>query len=133
MDLNNKINNIIDLLSGLSLLELNALIIAIREKFQIKDLHIDAPETKIIPSVTANEPVLTKVEKSTFDVILQVVPTEKRVAILKAIRNATSLDLKGAKDSISNLPKTLLENLPKEEAEETKIKLEEAGATVALV
>lgn len=133
MNFNKKINDIIELLSDLTLIELNILTAEIRNKFQIQEFVQNKLEDVQNLSENIAEPLAAKVEKTTFDLILQAVPTEKRVPVLKAIRNATSLDLKGAKDSISDLPKTLLENLSKENATEIKKQLEDAGATVTLI
>nr|YP_635926.1 ribosomal protein L12 [Helicosporidium sp. ex Simulium jonesi]Q2EEW8.1 RecName: Full=Large ribosomal subunit protein bL12c; AltName: Full=50S ribosomal protein L12, plastid [Helicosporidium sp. ex Simulium jonesi]ABD33974.1 ribosomal protein L12 [Helicosporidium sp. ex Simulium jonesi] len=134
MTFNKKINEIITLLSDLNILELNSLINEIRNQFQIPDIvstiqtgNKTKPEANIIEQKESAE-----IKKSNFELILQTVPTEKRVAVLKAIRNTTSLDLKGAKDSIADLPKKLLDNLSLEEAEKAKTLLEEAGATVIL-
>lgn len=69
-------------------------------------------------------------EKTSFNVILQDVPSDKRVAVLKAIRNLTSLGLKEAKEFTTSLPKTVKENVSKEEAETAQQQLQEAGATV---
>jgi large subunit ribosomal protein L7/L12 len=71
-------------------------------------------------------------EKTTFDVILEDVPSDKRVPVLKIIRNLTSLDLKEAKESITSLPKTIQQGVSKEDAEAAKQQLEEAGAKVKI-
>nr|YP_009105107.1 ribosomal protein L12 [Edaphochlorella mirabilis]AIT93763.1 ribosomal protein L12 [Edaphochlorella mirabilis] len=69
-------------------------------------------------------------EKTAFDVILEDVPSDKRVAVLKIIRNLTSLGLKEAKEFTTSLPKALKESVSKEEADTAKQQLEEAGAKV---
>lgn len=69
-------------------------------------------------------------EKTSFNVVLQDVPTDKRVAVLKAIRNLTSLGLKEAKEFTTSLPKTVKESVSKEEADTAQQQLEQAGATV---
>lgn len=69
-------------------------------------------------------------EKTSFNVILQDVPSDKRVAVLKAIRNLTSLGLKEAKEFTTSLPKVVKESVSKEEAETAQQQLEQAGATV---
>jgi large subunit ribosomal protein L7/L12 len=69
-------------------------------------------------------------EKTSFNVILQDVPSDKRVAVLKAIRNLTSLGLKEAKEFTTSLPKIVKESVSKEEAETAQQQLEQAGATV---
>ena len=65
-------------------------------------------------------------------IILEDVPSDKRVAVLKVIRNLTSLGLKEAKEFTTALPKALKESVSKEEAETAKQQLEEAGAKVKI-
>ncbi len=69
-------------------------------------------------------------EKTSFNVVLQDVPSDKRVAVLKAIRNLTSLGLKEAKEFTTSLPKVVKESVSKEEADTAQQQLEQAGATV---
>ena len=71
-------------------------------------------------------------EKTTFDVILESVASDKRVAVLKVIRNLTSLGLKEAKEFTASLPKAVKESISKEEAETAKQQLEEAGGQVKI-
>ncbi len=70
-------------------------------------------------------------EKTTFDVVIKAAG-EKKIQVIKVVRSATSLGLKEAKDLVEGAPKTVKENLPKEEAEKLKKELEEQGATVEL-
>jgi len=70
-------------------------------------------------------------EKDEFDVIL-VGAGEKKIQVIKAVRELTSLGLKEAKDLVDGAPKPVLEHVNKEEAEKAKAKLEEAGAAVEL-
>ena len=78
----------------------------------------------------ADEPVVE--EKTEFDVIIQDVPTAKRITVIKVVRSLTSLGLKEAKDLIESVPKAVSEGVSKEKAEEAKKLLEEAGATVVI-
>jgi large subunit ribosomal protein L7/L12 len=71
-------------------------------------------------------------EKTTFDVILESVDGDKRVAVLKAVRALTNLGLKEAKDFCSSLPRTVKEGISKEEAEIVKKDLEGAGSKVTI-
>jgi large subunit ribosomal protein L7/L12 len=71
-------------------------------------------------------------EKTTFDVILESVEGDKRVAVLKAVRALTSLGLKEAKDFCSSLPKVVKEGISREEAEIVKKDLERAGSKVVV-
>jgi large subunit ribosomal protein L7/L12 len=70
-------------------------------------------------------------EKSTFDVVLKS-GGDKKIQVIKVVRAATQLGLKEAKDLVEGAPKTVKENLSKEEAEKLKKELEEQGATVEL-
>jgi large subunit ribosomal protein L7/L12 len=71
-------------------------------------------------------------EKTEFDVIIQDVPSAKRIGVIKVIRSLTSLGLKEAKDLIESVPKVVCEAISKEKAEEAKKLLEEAGASVVI-
>ena len=70
--------------------------------------------------------------QTTFDVILEDVASDKRVAVLKVIRTLTSLGLKEAKEFTTTLPKKVKEGISKEEAAEVKAQLEEAGGKVTI-
>ena len=71
-------------------------------------------------------------EKTTFDVILKAVPADKKISAIKVVRAATGLGLKEAKDLVEAAPKTIKENLSKEDAAKLKKELEDQGATVEL-
>ena len=68
-------------------------------------------------------------EKTIFDVVLKAVG-DKKIQVIKAVRALTNLGLKEAKDLVDNAPKSVKEDVPKEEADEAQKQLEEAGATV---
>ena len=70
-------------------------------------------------------------EKTAFNVVLKAVG-DKKIQVIKAVRALTNLGLKEAKDLVEGAPKNVKEGVPKEEAEEAKKQLEEAGATVAV-
>ncbi len=70
-------------------------------------------------------------EKTTFDVVLAGAG-DKKIGVIKVVREITSLGLKEAKDLVDNAPKAVKEGVSKEEAEELKTKLEEAGATIEI-
>lgn len=127
--MNTKINNIIDELKILTLLEASQLVKQIEETF-----GVDASSTGgmmmtgTIPS--AGEAIVE--EKTTFDVVLENVPADKKIPILKVVRSITGLGLKEAKDLVESAPKILKEGIPKAESEEIKKQLEEVGAKVVL-
>ena len=83
-----------------------------------------------MPSANATESV--EEEKTEFDVILQEVPADKKIAILKIVRSVTGLGLKEAKELVESAPKTVKAALPKAAAEDAKKQLEEAGAKALL-
>nr|YP_009503387.1 ribosomal protein L12 [Euglena clara]AXA45487.1 ribosomal protein L12 [Euglena clara] len=127
-----KTDEIIEKLKAISLLEASELIKQIEETFSV-----DASTSSMhgnfmaMPSnVKSEEPVIE--EKTEFDVIIEVVPTAKRIIVIKAIRSLTSLGLKEAKDLIESVPKAVVEAVSKEKAEEVKKLLEEAGASVTI-
>ncbi len=69
-------------------------------------------------------------EKSTFDVSLSDVPSDKKIAILKSIRNITGLGLKESKEIVDNFPKIIKEGINKEEVERIKKEIETAGGKI---
>ncbi|RQM85104.1 50S ribosomal protein L7/L12 [Staphylococcus xylosus] len=115
---------IIEAIKEMSVLELNDLVKAIEEEF----------------GVTAAAPVAAggaaggedaEAEKTDFDVELTSAGSSK-IKVVKAVKEATGLGLKDAKELVDGAPKVVKEALPKEEAEQLKETLEEAGATVEL-
>ena len=71
-------------------------------------------------------------EKTEFDLVLEEVPSDKKIAILKVVRGITGLGLKEAKEMVEAAPKTIQEGMAKDAAETAKKQLEEAGGKVAL-
>lgn len=127
-----KTDEIIDKLKTITLLEASELIKQIEETFGV-DATISSVSSgnMILPSNSkAEEPVIE--EKTEFDVIIQEVPTAKRITVIKVVRSLTSLGLKEAKDLIESVPKAISEGISKEKAEEAKKLLEEAGASVII-
>ena len=115
-----NIENIVAELETATILELSELVKAIEEKF---DVSAAAPVAVAGPGAAAAE------EKTEFDVILKAVGANK-VAVIKAVRGATGLGLKEAKDLVESAPATLKEGVSKDDAEGLKKSLEEAGAEV---
>lgn len=85
----------------------------------------------VLPNASKVEEAVVE-EKTEFDVIIQEVPTAKRITVIKVVRSLTSLGLKEAKDLIESVPKPILESVSKEKSEEAKKLLEEAGASVLI-
>ena len=71
-------------------------------------------------------------EKTEFDVVLEEVPADKKIAILKVVRTLTGLGLKEAKEMVESAPKAVKEAVAKDAAEEAKKQLEDAGAKVSV-
>lgn len=126
-------NEIVEKLKTLTILEAAELVSQIEEAFGV-DASVPTGRGIIIPGIVgdrADDPS-KRHEKTTFDVVLDSISENKRVAALKAIRRLTNLGLKEAKDFCSSLPKVVKEGVPKEEAETAKTELEEAGGKVSI-
>lgn len=126
----NKITSIIDELKELTLLEATDLVKQIEEVFEVDASPVGGGPMMIAPSTEATSEKVE--EKTTFNVMLDEVPSDKRVPVLKVIRKLTSLGLADAKAFTTDLPKALKEDVSKEEAEEAKTALEAAGAKVSM-
>jgi large subunit ribosomal protein L7/L12 len=127
-----KTDEIINKLKEITLLEASELIKQIEETFGVDASSSPLSMGNMIVSsnIKSEEPVIE--EKTEFDVIIQDVPTAKRITVIKVVRSLTSLGLKEAKDLIESVPKAVSEGISKEKAEEVKKLLEEAGATVII-
>jgi len=121
-----KKEDVLSYLENANMLEISELIKDIEDKFGVSAAAPVAVAGGAAPATeSAGE------EKSEFDVELTGVG-DKKINVIKVIREITSLGLKEAKDMADNAPSIVKEASPKEEAEEVKKKLEEAGATVTL-
>nr|YP_010199075.1 ribosomal protein L12 [Hydropuntia urvillei]UAD88524.1 ribosomal protein L12 [Hydropuntia urvillei] len=130
--MNTKIDTIINELKSLTLLEAAELVKQIEETFDI-DASISSQGTETIITTTTDNSTPDKIEEKTeFDIILEDVPVAKKIAILKIVRSITGLGLKEAKTLVESAPKTIKENTNKNNAEELKKQLEEAGAKVSI-
>ena len=114
---------IIEVIKGLSVLELNDLVKACEEEF-----GVSAAAGVVVAAAGAEGGAE---EKDEFDVELTEVGGAK-VKVIKAVREVTGLGLKEAKELVDGAPKTVKENVAKAEAEELKAKFEEVGATIEL-
>lgn len=122
-------DEILEKLKTISLFEAKELVTQIEETFGV---DASTPTVGAAAFEGAGPGGEVAEEKTTFDVVLESVASDKRVAVLKTIRNLTSLGLKEAKDFTASLPKTVKEGISKEEAETTKQQLEEAGGQVKI-
>ena len=124
---------IIEKLKSLTLLEAAELVSQIEETFGVDaSAAMSAGAVMAMPAAGGGEAAEAAEEKTSFEVIIEDVPDDKRVAVLKVIRGLTSLGLREAKELTTGLPKTLNDSATKEAAEEAKQKLEEAGAKVKI-
>ena len=122
---------IITKLKTITLLEATELVSRIEETFKV-DASPPMGGGVPLPAMAGGEPTEVVEEKTTFNVILEDIASDKRVAVLKVIRNLTSLGLKEAKEFTSSLPKSVKEGVSKDEAEAAKQQLEEAGGKVKI-
>jgi large subunit ribosomal protein L7/L12 len=123
-----KVAEVIEIVKGLSVLELNELVKAFEEEFGVSAAAPVAVAAAPVAGAAAAAPAE---EKSEFDVILAAAG-DKKINVIKVVREATGLGLKEAKDLVDGAPKAIKEGISKKDAEELKAKLEEAGATVEL-
>ena len=119
-----KITNILDLIDSLTILELNELVEGVQEKYGVSAVVAAAPAAGAAAGGAA-------AEKTEFDVILASFG-EKKMDVIKAVKDICGLSLKEAKELVEAAPKALKEGASKAEAEDIKTKLEAAGATVEL-
>jgi len=120
--------DVIEFISNMTVLELSELIKELEEKFGVQAV---APVATVAAPTTAAPEAEAAPEKTEFDVILTAVG-DKKIQVIKTVRAITGLGLKEAKELVDNVPKPIKEGISKEEAEEVKKQLEEAGATVEI-
>ena len=114
--------DVLDYISGLSVLELSELVKEFEEKF-----GVSAQPTVVAGGAVAGAEAVE--EKTEFDVVITAAGA-KKINVIKAIRALTGLGLKEAKTAAEELPSTVKEGISKDDAEAAKAALEEAGATV---
>ena len=126
-----KIDSIIEELKALSLLEASELVKAIEETFGVSAA---APVGGMMMAAAggAAAPAEEVEEKTAFDLVLDEVPADKKIAILKIVREITGLGLKDAKDLVESAPKTVKEGMAKADADAAKKQIEEAGGKVTI-
>lgn len=130
-----KTDEILEQLKSLSLLEASELVKQIEEAFGVDASAPVGGGMMMMPGVAgaaAAAPAEEVEEQTEFDVILEEVPADKKISILKEVRNLTGLGLKEAKDLVESTPKPVKEGIAKDAAEEAKKQLEGAGAKVTV-
>jgi large subunit ribosomal protein L7/L12 len=116
---------VLEMVEKMTVLELADLVKVMEDKFGVSAAAPVAMATAPAASEEDTE------EKSVFNVVLKEAGSEK-IAVIKAVRSISEMGLKEAKELVDSAPQTIKEDVAKEEAEEMKKKLEEAGATVEL-
>ena len=121
-------DQVIEFISNMSVLEMSELVKEMEDKF-----GVSAAAAAVAAPVSAGtgDAAAPAEEKTEFDVILTSIG-EKKINVIKEVRGITGLGLKEAKEAVESAPKAIKEGVSKEEAEEVKKKLEEAGASVEL-
>ena len=126
-----KIESLGTQISSLTLAEAKDLVDYLQEKLGVSAASF-APAAAVAAPGAAADAVAVVEEKTEFDVVIEEVPSNARIATIKAVRAITSLALKEAKELIEGLPKKFKEGISKEEAEDAKKQLEAAGAKVSI-
>ncbi|MEB3117047.1 MAG: 50S ribosomal protein L7/L12 [Limnothrix sp.] len=124
-----KVASIIESLKSLTLLEAAELVKEIEEVFGVSAA---APAGGMMMMAAAPAAAEEVEEKTAFDVMLDKVPADKKIAVLKVVRELTGLGLKEAKDLVEAAPKVVKEGASKDDAEAAKKKLEDAGAEASV-
>ena len=123
---NEKITAIVEEIKSLTILELNELVKAVEEEF-----GVSAAAPVAVAGAAAGAAAPAVEEKTEFDVIMTGFG-DKKLNVIKVIREITGLGLKEAKDMVEGCPKAVKEGVSKDEAEKIKAQLEEAGASVEI-
>lgn len=118
-------DQILEHLKSLTLLEASELVKQIEEAFGVSAASTGGMVMMQGPGAAA--PAEEVVEQTEFDVILESVPADKKIAVLKIVRELTGLGLKEAKDMVEAAPKSVKEGIAKDAAEDAKKRIEEAG------
>ena len=121
-------DQVIEFISNMSVLEMSELVKEMEDKF-----GVSAAAAAVAAPVAAGigDAAAPAEEKTEFDVILTSIG-EKKINVIKEVRGITGLGLKEAKEAVESAPKAIKEGVSKEEAEEIKKKLEEAGASAEI-
>ena len=121
-------DQVIEFISNMSVMEMSELVKEMEDKFGVSAA---AAAAAVAAPAVAGDAASPAEEKTEFDVILTNIG-EKKINVIKEVRGITGLGLKEAKEAVESAPKAIKEGVSKEEAEEVKKKLEEAGASVEI-
>lgn len=123
-----KVQEILEAVKGMTVLELSELVKAFEEEFGVSAA---APMMAVAAGAAPAAAAVAEEEQTEFDVILTAAG-EKKVNVIKVVREITALGLKESKDLVDGAPKAVKERVTKEEAEALKAKLTEVGASVEI-
>ena len=126
--MSDKINQIVEELKTLTLLEASELVAQIEETFGV-DASAAAGGGMVMAAAAPAEEVE---EKTEFDLMLDEVPADKKIAVLKVVRSITGLGLKEAKELVESAPKVVQEGIAKDAAEEAQKQITDAGGKASL-
>ena len=126
-----KLDSIIEQLKSLTLLEASELVTEIEKVFGV-DTSVSVGAVAVAAPVAGGDAGGGSDEKTEFDVVLSEVAADKKIAVLKVVRNITGLGLKEAKEIVDNTPKVLKEGATKEECETIKKDVEAAGGKIEM-
>ncbi|HTL88981.1 MAG TPA: 50S ribosomal protein L7/L12 [Leptolyngbya sp.] len=125
-------DEIVEKLKGLTLLEASELVKQIEEAFGVSAAATGGGMMMMAPGAGGGAAAEEVEEKTEFDAVLEEVPADKKIAVLKVVRTITGLGLKEAKDLVEAAPKPVKEGVAKAEAEDIKKQIEEAGGKVSV-
>ena len=125
-DLSPKVSELLDSIGGLTVLELADLVKALEDKF-----GVSAAAPVMMAGAAGGGAEEEEEEKDSFDVVITG-PGDKKIQVIKVVREITSLGLKEAKALVDEAPKAVKEGITKQEADEIHAKLSEAGAGVEI-
>lgn len=127
VELNAKQSQIAESIDKLTVIELAALVKALEQKY-----GVSAAAAVAAPAAGAGAGAATAEEQTSFSVVLDSFPVDKKISVIKVVREITALGLKEAKDLVEAAPKPVKEGVTKDEAAKIKASLEAAGAKVVL-
>ncbi len=133
-----KVEQAFEAIASLSILEAAELVKMMEERLGISaaapagGMMMAAMPAVAAPAAAAAAPAEEVEEKTAFDVSLDEVPADKKIAVLKVVREITGLGLKDAKELVESAPKVVKEGMSKDDAAAAKKQLEEAGAKVSI-
>jgi len=123
-----NVQELVETVKSMTVVELSEFVKALQEEFGVSAMAVAAPAAA---APAAGPAEAAEEEKSSFDVILKAAG-EKKIQVIKAVREVTTLGLKEAKDLVESAPQPLKQGVPKAEAQSLKEKLEAEGATVEI-